>query len=99
MAPGRAVRLHELAAGLRFSPRRLTRAVNRLEREGWVRRRPCTDDRRVQWAELTAAGQRKLKATAPGHVAEVRARVFDPLDAEQLQQLRGICETLLAARG
>jgi hypothetical protein len=38
-----------------------------------------------------------LQAAAPGHVAEVCARVFDHLDQMQMTQWHAICETLLVA--
>jgi DNA-binding MarR family transcriptional regulator len=91
-----SVRMSDLAALLRFSPSRMTHAVASLERRGWIRREPCPTDRRGQLAVLTADGRRAIAAAAPGHVAEVRARVFDRLDASQVGQLRALCETLLA---
>jgi hypothetical protein len=47
-------------------------------------------------ATLTEAGLAKLVEAAPGHVAEVRARVFDVLTADQLAELDAICTTLIA---
>jgi DNA-binding MarR family transcriptional regulator len=94
-APGRSLRMSELALVLRYSQSRLTHAVGRLERDGWVRREPCPTDRRGFVAVLTDDGRRALEAAAPGHVAEVQARVFDRLSPEQVQQLGAICERLL----
>jgi DNA-binding MarR family transcriptional regulator len=93
---GGAVRMSDLAALLRFSPSRMTHAVASMQRRGWIRREPCPEDRRGQLAVLTAAGRQAIAAAAPGHVAEVRAHVFDRLDADQVDQLRALCETMLA---
>ena len=41
------------------------------------------------------ASTRLLEEKAPGHVAEVRSRMFDRLSPEQVSQLREICETIL----
>lgn len=89
------VRMADLARFLRYSPSRLTHAVASMERRGWVRREPCPSDRRGQLAGLTPAGRRAIQAAAPGHVDEVRARVFDRLSSAQAAQLRTICATLL----
>ena len=91
------VRMSELAERLRFSPSRLAHAVGRLEANGWVRRRSCPDDRRGQTALITAAGRRAQVAAAPGHVAEVRTRLFDHLSADQVAQLTSICTAIIEA--
>jgi DNA-binding MarR family transcriptional regulator len=89
------LRMSELARRLRHSQSRMTHAVARLEHDGRVQRRPCPTDGRGQLATITAEGRRALAAAAPGHVAEVRARLFDRLSANQVTQLRRICQTLL----
>jgi DNA-binding MarR family transcriptional regulator len=94
-ADDRSLRMSDLAAALRYSQSRLTHAVARLERDGWVRREPCPTDRRGLNAVLTDEGLRALQAAAPGHVSEVRERVFDALSADQVEQLRTICDALL----
>jgi DNA-binding MarR family transcriptional regulator len=94
-APQHALRMSELARRLRYSQSRMTHAVASLERSGWVRRERCTDDGRGSLAVLTDAGMAALRSAAPGHVAEVRAHVFDRLSERQQAQLRAICATLL----
>ncbi|MHA6792527.1 MarR family winged helix-turn-helix transcriptional regulator [Pseudonocardia bannensis] len=93
--PGRTLRMTDLAAITQSSQSRLSHAVSRLERNGWVRRRPCPDDRRSTLAELTEAGFAALAAAAPGHVRSVRENLFDQLDPEQVGQLRDICQAAL----
>lgn len=95
MAPERAVRMSDVAATLRYSPSRLSHAVSRLERDGWVERRPDPADGRGQLVALTDEGQRRIDAVAPRHVVEVRARVFDHLSTEQVGQLEAISDALL----
>jgi DNA-binding MarR family transcriptional regulator len=86
-APGRRLRMAELASGTQSSRSRVSHAVARLEERGWLRREACASDRRGQLAVLTEEGYDALAAAAPGHVARVRAAVIDPLSREQLRAL------------
>jgi DNA-binding MarR family transcriptional regulator len=97
-ADGR-LRMSELAVSTLGSRSRLSHAVNRLEKVGWVRREGIESDRRGQVAILTDEGRQKLKETAPGHVETVRQAVFDALSAEQVEQLHNICATLARHSG
>lgn len=93
-AAGRTLRMSELAQITTSSASRLSHAVARLEEKGWVRRERHPTDRRGALAVLTDAGWDALVAAAPGHVAAVRAAVFDRLEPEQVAQLRAISERL-----
>jgi DNA-binding MarR family transcriptional regulator len=90
MSPQRTRRMKEVAALANGSLTRLSRTVDRLEARGWVTRRPDPEDGRSTLAVLTDAGWRKVLATAPDHVAEVRRLVFDPLTTTQARQLHEI---------
>ncbi|HEX2575128.1 MAG TPA: MarR family winged helix-turn-helix transcriptional regulator [Aquihabitans sp.] len=90
MSPGRTRRMKEVAALANGSLTRLSRTVDRLEARGWVTRRPDPEDGRSTLAVLTDAGWDKIVDTAPGHVAEVRRLVFDPLTRGQVGQLHEI---------
>ncbi|MFI5914488.1 MarR family winged helix-turn-helix transcriptional regulator [Dactylosporangium sp. NPDC051541] len=90
-APQRRMRMSLLAAISEGSLPRLSQAIGRLEKRGWVRRTPDPDDGRYTLAILTDEGLAKVEATAPGHVAEVRRLVFDPLKQAQPRQLHDIC--------
>jgi DNA-binding MarR family transcriptional regulator len=92
--PDRTLRMSELAGLTTSSASRLSHAVARLEEKGWVRREKHPTDRRGALAVLTDDGWDALVAAAPGHVAAVRAAVFDRLDAEQVRQLRAISERI-----
>ncbi len=95
--PEGRLRMSELARLTSTSTSRLSHAVAALEERGWVVRSSCPTDRRGQLAELTPAGRRELDRTAPGHVAEVRRRVFDVLDDAEVRQLRALAEKLSEA--
>ncbi|MFI6781157.1 MarR family winged helix-turn-helix transcriptional regulator [Micromonospora sp. NPDC050276] len=93
-APGRQLRMSQLAQASGSSRSRLSHAVARLEAAGWVRREDCPTDRRGQIALLTDEGFATLAAAAPGHVEGVRRHLFDALSPAQVDQLRRISETL-----
>jgi DNA-binding MarR family transcriptional regulator len=96
-APGGTLVLSELAAVSQGSLSRLSHALTRLERAGWVERRACPlPGRRVE-ARLTRSGRAKLADTAPGHVREARRLVVDVLTPEQLSALGEVTRAITAA--
>jgi DNA-binding MarR family transcriptional regulator len=93
-APGRRLRMSELADARQASRSRLSHAVARLEANGWVRREACPTDKRGAWAVLTDDGFAALEAAAPGHVEAVRESLFDPLTPEQVTALGEIAAAI-----
>src|SRR5262245_54828396 len=83
-APGRAIRMSELANRLHLSPSGITRRVDGLVRSGLVERQRCPNDRRGANAVLTPLGAKTLKAAAPTHVRGVREYFIDRLGADDL---------------
>ncbi|WP_150307509.1 MarR family winged helix-turn-helix transcriptional regulator [Planctomonas psychrotolerans] len=86
-APERSMRMAELARQSATSQSRLSHVVAALEQRGWVTRSPSPSDGRGLIAALTEEGVRVLERTAPGHVAQVRATVLDPLSPDEIAQL------------
>jgi DNA-binding MarR family transcriptional regulator len=95
-APGRCLRMSELADVSLSSRSRLSHAVSALEKSHWVVRRPADADRRGWVCELTDEGFTALAAAAPGHVTAVREHLFDVLTPEQLATLRDIGRAISA---
>lgn len=95
-APERTLRMTALAARTNATLPRLSRVASRLEREGFIERTTCTEDRRATNATLTPLGWEKVTHSAPGHVAHVRALVIDALTPAQVGQLATISGRLLA---
>lgn len=95
-SPQRTLRMSVLAVRVSGSLSRLSHVVSRLERQGWVRRRPCPGPGRFVNATLTDAGWDKVVACAPGHVATVRSLVVDALSPEQLRTLGDVGVAVLA---
>lgn len=95
-APGRSMRMHQLAEIVQASQSRLSHAVARLEDYGWVRREQAPGDKRGQLAILTDLGAERLVEAAPSHAETVRSIMFDPLSDSQLNDFHEICATVLA---
>lgn len=93
----RTCRLGELASTTQGSLSRMSHAAKRLEKRGWIERKPSPDDRRVTLACLTDEGMATLERAAPRHVASVRRAVFDVLDEEQVEHLRVVAAAILGA--
>jgi MarR family transcriptional regulator, 2-MHQ and catechol-resistance regulon repressor len=94
-SPGERLRMSELAAQTTLSPSGLTRAIDRLEGAGLVRREACPDDRRSAWATLSPAGRERLATALPRHLeqlSEVLEGVFTPAEltifSDLLRRLR-----------
>ncbi|MFF6995734.1 MarR family winged helix-turn-helix transcriptional regulator [Streptomyces sp. NPDC008313] len=91
-APRGRLRMTELAMNAKITRSRLSHAIARLEKSGWVRREDCPSDKRGQFAVLTDEGRAELRRTAPGHVAAVRQALFDRLSPEQQKTLGEIMQ-------
>lgn len=89
-APDRTLRMGCLAGLANGSLSRLSHVAGRLERKGWLTRRPDPEDGRYTLATLTEQGWATVVAAAPGHVAAVRRVVFDGLTKAQVRQLTDI---------
>ncbi|MFF5921737.1 MarR family winged helix-turn-helix transcriptional regulator [Streptomyces flavochromogenes] len=93
-APRRRLRMTELAKSAKITRSRLSHAIARLEKNGWVRRENCPSDKRGQFARLTDEGVEVLRQNAPGHVAAVRQALFDRLSPDQVKQLGAIMRVM-----
>ena len=96
-APGRQLRMSELAEKVIVSRSRLTYRVDRLTERDLVERVGVTDDRRGVLARLTDSGEALLAKAAVGHVETVRAHIFDLLDTGDLESFSIILDKLSAA--
>lgn len=78
-APGRKMRMSELAQEAMLSRSRLSHRMKVMEKEGWVKREACPSDKRGYFAVMTPKGWKAIVAAAPDHVASVRHRFVDHL--------------------
>lgn len=83
----------DLAAHLRVAPATMTKMLQRLERAGFVQRRPDAVDQRISRVYLTDAG-RAVRSEMMVALGTLEAETFAGLDAAQLLQLRGLLERL-----
>lgn len=86
-APGRKLRMSDLASASALSVSGMTRIVGRLEGQDLVRRERCASDARGWLAVLTDAGLRRVRAAWPSHLASVRRHIFDHLGEVDLPAL------------
>jgi len=96
-APDGVLRMSVLAGYSNSTLSRLSRAVARLEKPGWVRRSPDPTDGRFTLATLTEAGRAKVAEATPEHASLVERLVLAPLTASQIRQLRDISHRIMTA--
>jgi MarR family 2-MHQ and catechol resistance regulon transcriptional repressor len=93
-SPGRRLRMADLAAQCGLSPSGLTRAVDRLVRDGLVERLGCPEDARGAYAVLTDEGETRVVATIRQHLASLEEHFFGVLDDKEIAQLAAISRKL-----
>ena len=95
---GEGVTQQELAGRLLVTKGNVCGVLDRLERLGWVERRPDPADRRANRLHLTPAGRRKVNDLLPGHDALVLDALRTLPDAD-VKALRRMLENLETANG
>jgi DNA-binding MarR family transcriptional regulator len=93
-APQRKLRFGDLNKKVVLSKSGLTRLVDRLEREGLIRREKSEEDRRGAYAALTEAGEKELRRAWPVYAKGIKQYFAAPLSEGELQSLRNALETL-----
>jgi DNA-binding MarR family transcriptional regulator len=84
-APNRELRMADLATATDLSPSRMTRLVDDLQSRGLVTKTASSSDARGNVARLTPRGMTKLRSAWPVHLASVRRRFFDCIDAATVE--------------
>jgi DNA-binding MarR family transcriptional regulator len=97
-ADGRRMRMCDVAESVLLSRSGLTRLVDRLERDGLVQRASCADDARGAYAQLTDAGDAKLREAQSTHLEGVRQHFLGHFSDEELDLL-GDAWTRVAGAG
>lgn len=95
-AEGHFLPMSELAARTSSSLSRLSHVVSKLEKRGWLERRPHPRDARVTTAHLSDDGMATLVSLAPGHVEAVRTKFLDALTDRDVNDLARIGEKIVA---
>lgn len=88
------LRIQALAANSILTRSGMSRAVERLERAGYVRREQAPEDRRGAYATLTNEGRAQFEGTATEHAAFVREHFLSIFSEEELATMAGYWQRL-----
>jgi DNA-binding MarR family transcriptional regulator len=91
---GGRMRMSELADSVLLSRSGLTRLVDRLEREGLLKRERCESDARGFFAEITPKGRRVFTAARQTHLDGVRRLFLDRFSRDELRALGALWQKL-----
>jgi DNA-binding MarR family transcriptional regulator len=94
-APGRKLRMSELADSVLLSRSGMTRLVDRLESHGLLERDHCTADGRGCFAVLTAKGLEAVAEARRTHLGGVRQRFLSQFAEEELRLLATFWERIV----
>lgn len=86
-APGRQLRMSDLATACEMSLSGMTGVAHRLEGQGYIRRVKCVRDGRGWNAVLTDTGLARLEEAWPSHLASMRRHFLDHLAGLDLRAL------------
>ncbi len=98
-APGRSIRMAELAAAVSHSRSRVTHTIARLEREGLVLRGQCSEDGRGVSAVMTDKGFDLLEEAAHTHVRGVHAYLVDNASPEEFEVIGQVMQRVMTHLG
>ena len=96
LAPGRHLRMTELARGALLSRSGLTRLVDKLEKAKLIERRACPSDGRVQHAQLTDKGVETLRKIRPVYQAGIAKYFAAHLGQAEAAQVAAIFRRVAA---
>jgi DNA-binding MarR family transcriptional regulator len=88
------MRMSELADSVLLSRSGLTRLVDRLERQGLVKRERCEGDARGWFAEITPEGRREFGEARKTHLDGVRRVFLSRFSRDELRTLGGLWQKL-----
>jgi DNA-binding MarR family transcriptional regulator len=86
-SPGHRLRMTDLAGQTSLSTSGVTRVVDRMDRDGLVRREACASDRRSSYAVITTEGRQRLDEVLPGHLELLQHWFIGQLTPGQLDVL------------
>ncbi|WP_305788522.1 MarR family winged helix-turn-helix transcriptional regulator [Symbioplanes lichenis] len=89
-SPQHRLRMTDLAGQTSLSTSGVTRVVDRMDREGLIRREACESDRRSSYAVITPAGIKRLEEILPEHLQLMQEWFIGRLGEEELDQLLGL---------
>jgi MarR family 2-MHQ and catechol resistance regulon transcriptional repressor len=93
-SPQHRLRMTDLAGQTSLSTSGVTRVVDRMDRDGLIRREACPSDRRSSFAVITEAGLARFEEILPGHLELVQRWFIGQLTPAQLEQTLGSLRTI-----
>lgn len=97
LAPGRHLRMSELARSALLSRSGLTRLVDKLEKEKLIERKSCPKDGRVQHAVLTDKGVEVLRKIWPVYRAGIAKYFAAHLNEEDAREFARMMSRVVSA--
>jgi DNA-binding MarR family transcriptional regulator len=92
-----SLRRVDLAERLMLTPSGVTRLLDGLERDGWVRKGQCDSDARVTYAVLTDEGRERLESAGRTHVGQIQEIFEQRFSADELETLGALLGRLPGA--
>lgn len=71
----------------------VTRLIDRMQKHGYVERRPCPTDRRISFAAITDTGRETLDRAAAQHARNLR-EIFTDFTADELSTLDNLLDRI-----
>lgn len=98
-APQTGIRPTDLAARSLLTKSGLTRALERLERDGLITHGVCPSDKRSYFVLLTPKGRHLLRRSAPSHIRAIAEHFAEPLSGDELQVVTAAMERIAGTGG
>lgn len=92
--PGCCLPAGELGQAISLTSGATTRRIDRMAEAGLIQRRSSTQDGRVVEVCLTAAGEQRLAAALPIHLADLRSQIGTVLNDRQRSDLSAMLRKL-----
>ncbi|MFP3464631.1 MarR family winged helix-turn-helix transcriptional regulator [Leifsonia sp. SIMBA_070] len=93
-ASDRTLRSSELADAIDWERSRVSHHLGRMERRGLIQRTDCPSDNRGAFVVLTEDGFQAIRRASGPHLRAVKRLFADVLDADQLEALADVLDTL-----
>ena len=90
MAPGKSLRMVDIAQLLIIAKSAVTKTVDRLEERGLITRQRDLSDRRTVHATLTAEGAKLFASAQPAFVDAVQRHFADHITQAEIRHLAGL---------
>jgi DNA-binding MarR family transcriptional regulator len=94
-AEGGRLRPFEIERETLLAQYNLSRLLDRLEKEGLIRREPCEDDARGQWVVITDKGRAAQTRTWKVYARSIQQRVGEKLDEKSAAALAALLGRLI----